>query len=178
MMELELAALGRSVLVLGGTRSGKSKIAESLIEGTGGGIYLATAELLDDEMQDRVSAHKARRGNNWQTVEEPLAIAAVIEDLTSTGNEAPLLIDCLTLWLSNLIHHKLNIIIETQKLTEAIDAAPYTTILVSNEVGQGIVPDNALARQFRDAAGLLHQSIAAHADSVIFVVAGIPQRIK
>ena len=176
--DFSLNALGKAVLVIGGARSGKSRIAESLIESSGGGIYLATAEPGDAEMAERIAAHRARRGANWQTIEAPLEIAKALADLTASGNRRPVLIDCLTLWLSNLLGGQRDIDKELAHLMAAIEVADYSVILVSNEVGTGIVPENALARQFRDHAGLINQKVAASADAVLFVVAGIAQRIK
>ena len=176
--ELSLPRLGDRILILGGARSGKSRIAESLIERAGDGIYLATAEAFDDEMTERIVAHKSRRGENWKTFEEPLEIAHVIDGLAASGNDRPVLVDCLTLWLSNLLHANRDIDREVDTLLTAVEAVRFTTILVSNEVGAGIVPENALARQFRDHAGIINQAVAARADTVIYVVAGIPQRIK
>ena len=165
-------------LVLGGARSGKSAYAENLIEAAGGGIYLASAEALDDEMTDRISRHRARRGGNWETIEEPLEIAAVFARLTGDKEKRPVLFDCLTLWLSNLLHRDRDIDTEMDDLAEALKAASFPIVAVSNEVGGGIVPDNRLARAFVDRAGLMNQHFAAIADRVILVTAGIPLQLK
>lgn len=168
---------GKSTLILGGARSGKSRFAEELAQAAPGRrIYIATAEALDDEMGQRIAHHRLQRGDGWQTVECPLALADAI-----TAHAAPdvvVLVDCLTLWLSNLMMADADIAAECGRLADAISAAPGTLLLVSNEVGQGIVPDNALARRFRDEAGRLNQAIARIADAVWFVTAGIPTRLK
>lgn len=168
---------GKSTLILGGARSGKSRFAEELAQAAPGRrIYIATAEALDDEMAQRIAHHRLQRGDGWQTVECPLALADAI-----TAHAVPdvvVLVDCLTLWLSNLMMADADIAAECGRLADAISAAPGTLLLVSNEVGQGIVPDNALARRFRDEAGRLNQAIARIADAVWFVTAGIPTRLK
>lgn len=167
----------KSALILGGARSGKSRFAEELaLEGAGQRIYIATAEALDDEMAERVAHHRRQRGDGWQTVECPLALAEEIA--AHAVPDAVLLVDCLTLWLSNLMMAGADVVAETGRLVDAIAAAPGTLLLVSNEVGQGIVPDNALARRFRDEAGRLNQAVARAADAVWFVTAGIPARLK
>ncbi len=164
-------------LVLGGARSGKSRHAEQLVEHSGGApIYLATAEAGDREMADRITAHQARRGTAWRTVEEPLDLAGALRREAKAGGAV--LVDCLTLWLANLIAAERDITAETAALIAALDGLAAPVVLVSNEVGQGIVPDNALARRFRDAAGLLHQDLAVVADRVEFVTAGLVQRLK
>ena len=163
-------------LVLGGQRSGKSAYAESVIEQAGGGFYVATSEPLDDEMTARIWAHQARRGDQWQTVEEPILLAQTL--LALNGHGKPALVDCLTLWLSNLMALDKNIAAEIDSLCAAREQLDFPVVFVSNEVGQGIIPDNALARQFIDYAGLMNQKIAAVSASVVFVTAGIPQKIK
>jgi adenosylcobinamide kinase / adenosylcobinamide-phosphate guanylyltransferase len=163
-------------LVLGGARSGKSTCAERLLTAVPGPwAYVATAEPLDDEMRDRINAHKVRRGDGWVDYETPLDLAAAL-----AGNAAgqPCLVDCLTLWLSNLMLGGRQIPDETDTLIAALSKRTAPCILVSNEVGLGIVPDNALARAFRDEAGRLNQRIAAVADRVIFVAAGLPLTLK
>jgi adenosylcobinamide kinase / adenosylcobinamide-phosphate guanylyltransferase len=141
-----------------------------------GGTYCATAEAGDVEMAERIAAHRARRGPFWRTVEEPLALSPVIA--IETTPERPLLIDCLTLWLSNLLLAAKPVDEEADMLCGALRLAAGPVVLVANEVGLGIVPDNALARTFRDAAGLLNQAIAEVADEVEFVVAGLPMKGK
>ena len=164
-------------LVLGGARSGKSRYAESLIDRhPGRRVYLATAEVLDEEMAQRVEAHRARRDEDWKTVEEPLALAAALKAETEQG--AAVLVDCLTLWLGNLLGEARAVEAEIDGLITAIGQFGGPVVFVSNEVGLGIVPDNALARQFRDLAGILHQRLAEKADRVVFVTAGLPLTLK
>jgi adenosylcobinamide kinase/adenosylcobinamide-phosphate guanylyltransferase len=166
------------VLVLGGARSGKSAYAESraLAFARGQALYLATAEAGDREMRARIDAHRVRRGLAWTTHEESLALAAAIETHAKPG--APILVDCLTLWLSNLLHARADIGAETEKLCAALARAKGPVVLVSSEVGLGIVPGNALAREFRDHAGRLHQAVAQVARDVVFVAAGLPLALK
>lgn len=165
----------RLTLVLGGARSGKSRHAESLIERLPPPwIYIATAEPLDAEMRARITAHRARRGCNWTTVEAPRDLAAALAD----AEAAPVLIDCLTLWLANLMLADADISAAVTELETALAARAAPTVLVANEVGLGIVPENALARRFRDAAGFLNQRLAARADHVVFMVAGLPLHVK
>ena len=138
-------------------------------------VYVATAEPFDDEMKARIAEHRSRRGGPWQTVEAPLDLAGAI---STTPASATLLIDCLTLWLSNLMFKNCDIDTETQRLEAALAARQALTVLVSNEVGSGIVPDNAEARRFRDLQGRLNQRIAARADRVVLLVAGLPLFVK
>ena len=168
----------RSVtLVLGGARSGKSRYAERLVEGAAAcGTYCATAEAGDAEMAERIAAHRARRGSFWHTVETPLALAQAIAK--EAMRERPLLIDCLTLWLSNLLLAGKRPDAEAAALCNALREAAGAVVLVSNEVGMGLVPETALGRRFRDAAGRLNQDVAALADHVVFVVAGQPLVLK
>ncbi len=164
-------------LILGGARSGKSRYAEGLVEGVArGGTYCATAQAGDREMADRIAAHRARRGPFWRTVEEPLALAPVIA--TETTSERPLLIDCLTLWLSNLLLAGRRADEEAAMLCSALRLAGGPVVLVANEVGLGLVPETPLSRQFRDAAGRLNQQVAALADRVVFLAAGLPLVLK
>ena len=163
-------------LVLGGARSGKSAYAEELITGLGGGVYLATAEALDAEMAERIRRHRERRVNSWTTVEEPLDLAGAIH--REAGSRRPILIDCLTLWLSNLMAAERDIEAETRTLTERLSASPAPLVVVSNEVGLGIVPASPLARAFRDHAGRLNQAVAAVAQRVVFIAAGLPLILK
>jgi adenosylcobinamide kinase/adenosylcobinamide-phosphate guanylyltransferase len=164
-------------LVLGGARSGKSVLAEKLVLETGlEPVYVATAEVLDEEMTARVAAHRGRRGAAWRLVEEPVALAEAIGRESATTRAV--LVDCLTLWLSTLLLRKADPLAEAVRLVEALGSARGPVILVSNEVGQGIVPANALARRFIDEAGRLHQRIAAKADQVVLVVAGLPLWVK
>ena len=162
-------------LVLGGARSGKSRFAENLLEAYAGQrIYLATAEPGDEEMRARIADHRQRRGEGWRTVEAPLDVASAI---TGAGEDAVLL-DCLTLWLANLMSGGRDVREATEGLGKALAGVRAPVVLVSNEVGSGIVPDNTLARRFRDAQGRLNQRIASIADRVILVVAGLPLVVK
>lgn len=167
----------KSLLVLGGARSGKSGFAQAQAESLSGElIYVATAQALDAEMEDRIARHRDDRGSRWRTVEAPLNLAAAIA--CESRPNAVLLIDCLTLWASNLMFAECHIQREVEAVTSAIVASPGKIILVSNEVGLGIVPDNALARRFRDAAGEINQAVAQAVDKVIFVAAGLPLVLK
>ncbi|MCH4089727.1 bifunctional adenosylcobinamide kinase/adenosylcobinamide-phosphate guanylyltransferase [Acetobacter sp.] len=162
-------------LVLGGVRSGKSRYAESVVKRfPAPWIYLATGRAWDDEMQERIVRHQADRGEGWLTVEEPLEL---VDALVAAG-DVPVLVDCLTLWLTNLLMAERDISIEKQRLLIALSRRKALTVLVGNEVGLGIVPENALARRFRDEAGWLHQAVAAQAEKVVLCVAGIPCVIK
>jgi adenosylcobinamide kinase/adenosylcobinamide-phosphate guanylyltransferase len=165
-----------TTFVLGGARSGKSRYAESIVTALPQPwVYIATAEARDDEMAARIAAHKAHREAGWQTIEAPHELP---EALHAAPHGAAVLVDCLTLWLSNLMHGKFKIDTMTERLEEALAARVGTTVVVSNEVGLGIVPDNALAREFRDAQGVLNQRLAAHAGRVILMVAGLPLYVK
>lgn len=170
-------ALPRITLILGGARSGKSRFAEGLVAGhRGRPVYLATAQAGDAEMAERIRRHRARRGGGWTTIEEPLDLRQALA--SATRDNAAVLVDCLTLWLSNLIAANRNVESEMQSLTGSLPNLAAPVVFVSNEVGLGIVPDNALARAFRDHAGFLHQAIAAAADRVYFVAAGLPLLLK
>jgi adenosylcobinamide kinase/adenosylcobinamide-phosphate guanylyltransferase len=165
----------RITLVLGGARSGKSRHAEALVSAfVPPWHYVATAEAHDDEMAARIAEHRARRCADWHTVEAPRDLAGALTE-ASTG---AVLVDCLTLWLSNLMLTGGDIDAETARLEDALARAAVPVVLVSNEVGLGIVPDNALARRFRDAQGRLNQQIAARADRVVMMVAGMPLVVK
>jgi adenosylcobinamide kinase/adenosylcobinamide-phosphate guanylyltransferase len=166
----------RLTLVLGGARSGKSRHAEALLAAAPPPwIYVATAEPGDAEMAARIAEHRHRRDRRWQTVEAPRELAAA---LLALPPGASLLIDCLTLWLSNVLLAGGDLAAETERLEAALLAARGHVVAVANEVGLGIVPDNALARRFRDAAGQLNQRLARHAGRVVFLVAGIPLEVK
>ncbi len=161
-------------LVLGGARSGKTAYAEKLICAMPAPwIYCATAQALDDEMRDRIAHHRARRVEGWITVETPLDLAEAV-----AAHEHPILVDCLTLWLTNIMLAGRDVSAETAKLLAAVEATKAAIVFVSNEVGLGIVPDNALARQFRDHAGRLNQGIAKIANHVVFMAAGLPLVLK
>ncbi len=168
---------GKIILVLGGARSGKSAFAERLIDETGlAKTYLATGQVYDDEMKRRVGTHQSRRGLEWKLVEEPVEITAALAGICYANTAV--LVDCLTLWVTNLMMAEKAVLSECDMLVEALPTLSGTIVLVSNEVGQGIVPDNAMARAFRDYAGLLHQKMAGIADEVYFVTAGLPQKLK
>jgi adenosylcobinamide kinase/adenosylcobinamide-phosphate guanylyltransferase len=164
-------------LILGGARSGKSRFAEQLVAGhPGRRVYLATAEARDAEMAERIRHHRARRGEGWDTVEEPLDLAGALARAAQGG--AAVLVDCLTLWLSNLMGVGRDPAAEKSRLVADLPRLGGPVVFVSNEVGLGIVPDNALARSFRDEAGRLHQAMAAAADRVYFVAAGLSLTLK
>jgi adenosylcobinamide kinase/adenosylcobinamide-phosphate guanylyltransferase len=167
------------VFIVGGARSGKSAHALSLASnGTGRKVFVATAQALDPEMKARIDAHRLERGALWETVEEPLDLAGVVSGLGS-GNAV--VIDCLTLWLSNLLHSGMG----DEKIKEAAAflakecaASPSLVIAVSNEVGLGLVPENALARRFRDLSGWMNQKMASMAGQAWFVASGLPLKLK
>ncbi|MSO80766.1 MAG: bifunctional adenosylcobinamide kinase/adenosylcobinamide-phosphate guanylyltransferase [Alphaproteobacteria bacterium] len=165
-------------LVLGGARSGKSCHAEGLVEAASGArrVYVATGTAGDGEMAARIAAHRARRGAGWSTVEAPHYLVAAIS--RAAAPDAAVLVDCLTLWLSNRLLAGADLDAARRGLLEALAAARGPVVCVANEVGLGIVPDNALARAFRDAAGRLNQDVATAADRVVFVAAGLPLVLK
>lgn len=163
-------------LVLGGSASGKSAFAEMLVVGTARPkSYLATAQAFDDEMRRKIAAHRDARGPDWHTIEEPLAAADV---LRSQPSEGILLLDCVTLWLTNVLLADRNVDAACADLIDGLRDCPCPAVVVSNEVGQGIVPDNALSRQFRAAQGQLNQQLAAKAGLVVMVTAGLPMTLK
>jgi adenosylcobinamide kinase/adenosylcobinamide-phosphate guanylyltransferase len=167
---------------LGGARSGKSRYAESLIESALaagpflGATYLATAEALDAEMAARIEEHRRRRGDAWRTIEVPRDLVPALA--THADPARPVLVDCLTLWLANVIGDGRDADTEAAALVASLRHVPGNFVLVANEVGLGIVPDNALAREFRDRAGRLNQLVAEVADRVLFVAAGLPLTLK
>lgn len=162
--------------MLGGARSGKSRHAQALAETMGSErTFIATAQAFDDEMCDRIARHQADRDASWSTVEAPFELVGSLRTRAAGG---VLLVDCLTLWLSNLLLAGHDLDAASDGLVEAISTGEANIVLVSNEVGFGIVPDNALARRFRDAAGRLNQRVAAACDAVDLVVAGLPLRLK
>jgi adenosylcobinamide kinase/adenosylcobinamide-phosphate guanylyltransferase len=162
-------------LVLGGARSGKSRYGEGLIAASPPPwTYVATAEAFDAEMAERIAAHRARRGPQWRTIEAPRDLAAALAKCEMT----PVLVDCLTLWLSNHMLDDADIDLEMARLEYALAAAKTPMVLIANEVGSGIVPDHPLGRKFRDLQGVLNQRMAARADRVVLVVAGLPLALK
>lgn len=164
----------RFSLVLGGARSGKSALAEHMARRQAGPLtYIATAQAFDAEMADRIARHRADRGDGWTTIEAPLDLPAALSAASGT-----VVIDCLTLWLSNLMLADHDIDAASAALAASVAAHAGPVIAVSNEVGLGIVPDNALARRFRDAQGRLNQRMAALAELVVFCAAGLPLVLK
>ncbi|MDH4162519.1 MAG: bifunctional adenosylcobinamide kinase/adenosylcobinamide-phosphate guanylyltransferase [Nitrospirota bacterium] len=172
--------MSKLIFITGGARSGKSAFAEKLAgEITGKRAYLATAQALDAEMVERIEHHRKRRGGAWDTFEEPLAIAELVGKLA--GRYSVVLLDCLTLWLSNVMARRSKddeVRESIDELAAALRSHDGTLLVVSNEVGLGIVPDNALVRRFRDLAGIMNQRVAAAADEAYFVAAGLPVKIK
>jgi adenosylcobinamide kinase / adenosylcobinamide-phosphate guanylyltransferase len=164
-------------LVIGGARSGKSRYAETIVSALAPPwVYVATAEALDDEMRERIAHHRDRRDSNWRTIEAPLALPERIEELAGTRN--PILVDCLTLWLSNSLLAEVDLERAGDRLIGALGTVSSPVVVVSNEVGLGIVPDTPLGRRFRDTQGRLNQRVAALADRVILMVAGLPMTVK
>jgi adenosylcobinamide kinase/adenosylcobinamide-phosphate guanylyltransferase len=173
--------LKETILVIGGCRSGKSRQALELAEKISGSkrIFIATCMPLDDEMKERINRHKKERDKSWTTIESPVELSVAIKENSRKGDV--ILVDCLTLWINNLLMEIENPDVIDQrihKLILAIEEAKCPIILVSNEVGAGIVPENKLARQFRDYAGFVNQKVASCVDRVIWMVAGIPVSIK
>jgi adenosylcobinamide kinase/adenosylcobinamide-phosphate guanylyltransferase len=174
-----MGSVAKLSLVLGGARSGKSRYAESLISTLpppwrAPWTYVATAEPGDAEMAERIAAHRARRGASWRTIEAPRDLAGSLQ----SGGAAPALVDCLTLWLSNLMLAGADIDAEMNRLDHALAGAAAPIVMVANEVGAGIVPENPLGRRFRDMQGVLNQRMAARADRVVLMVAGLPLALK
>jgi adenosylcobinamide kinase / adenosylcobinamide-phosphate guanylyltransferase len=162
--------------VIGGARSGKSSFAEGLVTGTGRPrLYIATAEAWDDEMRARIAQHQSDRGGNWTTVEAPLDLAVA---LAAASRDEAVLVDCATLWLTNHLLAGHDLPTETARLIDALAACLAPVVIVSNETGWGIVPENALARRFRDEQGRLNQRLATKADLVVTVIAGLPMVLK
>jgi adenosylcobinamide kinase/adenosylcobinamide-phosphate guanylyltransferase len=174
---MNASPLPRLTFVLGGARSGKSRYAEGLVvDCTPPRVYIATAQAHDDEMAVRIAEHRQRRDGGWRTVEAPLDLPGAIVAHGSEGQAV--LIDCLTLWLSNVMLAGRDLVAETQRLITALRNAGGPIVIVSNEVGFGIVPDNALARKFRDAQGRLNMQVAAIADRAVLIAAGLPLILK
>ena len=163
-------------LILGGAASGKSSYAERLVNAGGRTrVYIATAQAFDDEMRDKIAAHRATRGDGWQTIEAPLDVAGA---LRGVGDGEVVLLDCATLWLSNAMLAERDLAQECAALLAALRACPAPVVVVSNEVGMGIVPEHAMSRRFRNAQGSLNQDLAAQADLVVAVMAGLPLVLK
>lgn len=168
-------------LILGGVKSGKSRRAEQLAkdweeEGRGKVVYIATARVYDDEFGDRIKRHQAQRPVHWETLEEPLAVAQMLNQYS--GTRSCVLLECLTLWLSNVLCDELDLSRYIEQLCDAIERFEGELIIVSNETGMGIIPQNELARQFGDEAGVLHQRLAVICDEVTLTVAGLPLFLK
>ncbi|MBL1404820.1 MAG: bifunctional adenosylcobinamide kinase/adenosylcobinamide-phosphate guanylyltransferase [Rhizobiales bacterium] len=169
------------IFVLGGARSGKSKFAEELVLKMGlKPIYLATGRAYDDEMEERIALHKERRnstsGVNWETIEEPLALSDALMQTDFEGRA--ILVDCLTLWVTNLMMAGADIEVECEQLANTLLKMKAPVVLVSNEVGLSIIPENKMAREFRDYAGSVNQQIAKIANQAYFIAAGLPLKLK
>lgn len=172
-----MASPGKSVLVLGGARSGKSSYAEKMVQSSGlQPLYLATGRAFDDEMENRIAIHRDRRGSQWQTVEEPIDLVGALT--LHVAADRFVLVDCLTLWLTNLMMAERDIAAEAAGLVAMLPKLAGPVVFVSNEVGFGIVPENRMAREFRDHAGFLHQAVAAVAGEVYLIAAGLPLKMK
>ncbi len=168
---------GKCTLVLGGARSGKSAYAEQLAKGwTGPRVYIATAQAHDEEMAARIKTHRERRGSDWETIGSVLDLPGALRE--AGGQEKFILIDCLTLWLTNVLLAEEDCELAVSELLEVLSDVSGTIVLVSNEVGDGIVPGNELARRFRDAAGDANRRVAQLADEVVLVTAGLPLVLK
>ena len=165
-----------TILITGGARSGKSVFAEKRTKQLGSSlIYIATSEVIDSEMKKRVEEHQARRGSEWQTFHAPINLT---EALVETDGKGPCLVDCVTFWLNNLIFHDEDIDAATKELITVLNERSDPVVLVTNEIGSGIIPENALARRFLDEAGRLNQTISQIADEVYVSISGIPLQIK
>lgn len=172
----ETNSLSPITLILGGARSGKSQYAERLVENSGlEPCYLATATSGDEEMAERIRLHRERRGDIWTTIEEPIDLVGAL--ISNSNSKRAILVDCLTLWLGNLMTLSRNIETESSRLVSALPGVSSPVVFVSNEVGLGIVPANDLARSFRDHAGHLHQAVAQKATNVFFMMAGLPMKL-
>jgi adenosylcobinamide kinase / adenosylcobinamide-phosphate guanylyltransferase len=174
-----MSSVPKLTFVIGGARSGKSRYAEGLIAALPPPWqppwnYVATAEAGDEEMAARIKTHRQRRGTNWRTIEAPRDLPVAL----AACGAGPVLVDCLTLWLSNLMLAEMDIAQEIQKLEATLAAAAAPVVVVANEVGLGIVPNFPLGRRFRDMQGILNQRMAARADRVILMVAGLPLAVK
>ena len=174
-----MSDLPHATLVLGGARSGKSAFAEKLVEDAeaeGGSVYIATAQAFDDEMRARIKAHQNRRGTAWTTMEVPMDLTYALKSDACCGRVV--LIDCLTLWITNLMMAGKNVDNAVAELCATIPSLTARTVFVSNEIGLGIVPENDMARAFRDHAGAAHQKLAEVCNRVVFVAAGLPLTMK
>lgn len=166
----------KSILITGGARSGKSALAERLVKRLGDQpVYIATAQALDDEMVKRIAEHQARRGDEWTTVNAPLDLVGALKN---TDGSQPRLVDCLTLWVTNLMMAERDVAAETESLLNTLAVQNAPVVFVTNEVGSGIVPDNKMAREFRDAAGALNQRVADACDEVYLAVSGQALKVK
>ncbi|RAU23668.1 bifunctional adenosylcobinamide kinase/adenosylcobinamide-phosphate guanylyltransferase [Paramagnetospirillum kuznetsovii] len=170
-----MTALAVTTLVLGGARSGKSGYAEGLLAGRPA-LYLATGQALDGEMAERIDHHRRRRGESWSTLEEPLDLPETLAGLPRP--DRPVLVDCLTLWISNLMHAGRDVDEATARLCQVLAEPAGPVVLVSNEVGLGLVPETKLGRDFRDHQGRVNQRVAAVCRKVVFVAAGLPLILK
>jgi adenosylcobinamide kinase / adenosylcobinamide-phosphate guanylyltransferase len=176
MAQSRTAERARLTLVLGGARSGKSRHAQVLAMATPPPwVYIATAQAVDDEMRERIAKHKASRGSGWSTIEEPIELAHAV---TEAPAEAPLVIDCITFWLSNLMLGAHDVDSAVTRFVQSLDGREAPTVVVSNEVGLGLVPDTPLGRAFRDQAGLINQQLAVIAHTTLFMVAGLAMKLK
>ncbi len=166
-----------TTLVFGGARSGKSRFAEKLVLDTGLiPVYLATGRAMDEEMQERIAEHQERRGENWTTIEEPLAVFDALRQESRAGRV--MLVDCITLWITNLMMAEANVIRECETLCDYLRETTVPTVVVSNETGLGVVPENAMAREFNDLAGRVNQMLAEACSNVFLVAAGLPLTLK
>ena len=166
-----------SILVLGGARSGKSRFAEGLAgDCAADRHYVATGRAFDDEMRDRIARHRADRGDGWTTHEEPVDLVDQLRRIDAPSRVV--LVDCLTLWVTNLMLENQDVAARSGELAALLPQLKARVILVSNEVGLGIVPENRMAREFRDHAGRIHQLVAQVATEVYFVAAGLPLKMK
>ncbi len=166
-----------TTFVLGGARSGKSAFAEGLVLKSGlKPVYIATGRAHDDEMVNRIETHQDRRGDVWETVEEPLALVDALRQASHLGRM--ILVDCLTLWITNLMMAEANSIHECAGLVQFLQESTVPIVIVSNETGMGVIPMNKMAREFNDIAGSVHQEIARVCDVAYLVTAGLPQRLK
>jgi adenosylcobinamide kinase/adenosylcobinamide-phosphate guanylyltransferase len=176
-MQMNAARPGTLTLILGGARSGKSRHAERLVLASGQTpVYVATAQALDAEMAARIAQHRVRRGASWRTIEEPVDLVDVLRG--ACRSDRAVLVDCLTLWLTNLMLAQRPVATDCERLVELLPALPGMLVLVSNEIGLGVVPTDAMARAFIEHAGSLHQRIAEQADVVVLMAAGLPLHLK